>query len=245
MSDPLRVALPDGSVVDYKDMIEPAFAEFFRRCAPHTLTAQSGAQVPYAMFKAVEYVAKNRIAGDIVECGVWSGGSCLLAALSLIHFGDRTRRIYMYDTFAGMPEPSEVDLDWDGNPAWRAWKNHRDAGKRWGDGGSVAFVRSIVESSGYPSQLIVAVEGMVEDTIPANCPGTIAILRLDTDLYDSTLHELEHLYPRLARGGVLIVDDYGYFRGARAAVDQYVEMTGAKLLLSRIDASARMAVKVD
>jgi hypothetical protein len=84
---------------------------------------------------------------------------------------------------------------------------------------------------------------MVEDTLPAEAPEKLAILRLDTDWYSSTKHELETLYPRLAEGGVLIVDDYGHYEGARRAVDEYFAETGQRVLLSRIDYTGRIAVK--
>jgi hypothetical protein len=84
----------------------------------------------------------------------------------------------------------------------------------------------------------------VEDTIPAAAPERIALLRLDTDWYDSTRHELECLYPRLMRGGVLILDDYGHWQGARQAADEYLARHGGKLLLNRIDYTGRVAVKV-
>lgn len=79
------------------------------------------------------------------------------------------------------------------------------------------------------------VEGLVQDTLPGRAPDRIAILRLDTDLYNSTRHELEHLYPRLSPGGVLIVDDYGKFSGATRAVDEYFERVNEPILLNRID----------
>jgi hypothetical protein len=88
------------------------------------------------------------------------------------------------------------------------------------------------------------VEGRVEDTIPAAAPTEIAILRLDTDWYESTRHELEHLYARLAVGGVLIIDDYGAWEGARRAVDEFIDATGAALFLNRIDETGRIAVKL-
>ena len=242
---PLKVKLRDGTETEYKDITDPVFKEIFRRCAPFTITANTGAHVPYALYKAVEYVVEHDIPGDFVECGVWAGGSCLLAAISFRIFGDTSRSLYMYDTFDGMPEPSENDMDWDGNPAWAAWKAHRDSGKRWGFGGALAVVKATVGSSEYPDDQLIYIEGMVEDTIPEVAPKEISILRLDTDLYESTRHELEHLYPRLSVGGVLIIDDYGYFKGAREAVDEFLAISGAKLLLHRVDASVRVAVKVE
>ena len=88
-------------------------------------------------------------------------------------------------------------------------------------------------------------EGLVQTTIPAQAPDRIALLRLDTDLYDSTLHELEHLYPRLTTGGVLIVDDYGKIAGATKAVDEYFAALAHPPLLQRIDVQGRIAVKPD
>jgi len=243
MPEPLRVRLADGSTREYKDIVDPVFHRLFELCAPFTLTAQSGAPAPYALYKAVEYLVKAGVEGDIVECGVWSGGSMLLAAAALVHFGDVSRELYLYDTFEGMPEPSEVDADWDGNPAWPTWKQLKDQGKRWGDGGSEDFVREVMAKSGYPAERMHFVKGLVEQTIPRVAPAKVALLRLDTDLYDSTAHELEHLVPRLSRGGVLIIDDYGYFRGARAATDQFLEIDGNRLYLARIDDSVRLAIK--
>ena len=86
--------------------------------------------------------------------------------------------------------------------------------------------------------------GRVEETIPAHAPERIAVLRLDTDWYESTRHELEHLYPRLAVGGLVIIDDYGHWEGARRAVDEYLAATGAQLFLTRIDYTGRLAVKL-
>jgi hypothetical protein len=96
---------------------------------------------------------------------------------------------------------------------------------------------------GYPEERIHFVPGRVEETLPQNAPKDIALLRLDTDWYASTKHELQHLYPRLVPGGVLIVDDYGYWQGARQAVDEYLSENGLALLLNRIDHTARIAVK--
>jgi O-methyltransferase len=96
---------------------------------------------------------------------------------------------------------------------------------------------------GYPEEQIHFVEGPVEETVPGSAPAELALLRLDTDWYESTKHELEHLYPRLARGGVLILDDYGYWQGARRAVDEYLAGLDSPLLLNRIDHTARIALK--
>ena len=100
-------------------------------------------------------------------------------------------------------------------------------------------------STGYDIARTHFVAGDVEQTIPGVVPEQISLLRLDTDWYESTRHELKHLYPRLIRGGVLIIDDYGHWKGARQAVDEYLAETGAKLLLNRIDYTGRAAVKTE
>jgi hypothetical protein len=143
-----------------------------------------------------------------------------------------------------MTEPEAVDRfhSEDADAARRSW----EATQR-GDGGSdwvradLAAVRANVLRTGYPEHLLEFVAGPVEETLPGRRPDAISLLRLDTDFYKSTRHELEHLYPRLARGGVLIVDDYGAYDGARLATDEY--FTGHPVLLSRIDEHVRMLVK--
>ena len=83
----------------------------------------------------------------------------------------------------------------------------------------------------------------MEDTLPEQAPSRIALLRLDTDWYESTRHELIHLYPRLSQGGVLIVDDYGHWDGCRLAVDEYFATEADPVLLTRIDYTGRICVK--
>jgi hypothetical protein len=104
-------------------------------------------------------------------------------------------------------------------------------------------VRENVVSTGYPPNLFHFAKGRVEETLPAQAPDQLALVRLDTDWYESTRHELVHLYPRLAPGGVLIIDDYGHWDGVKRAVDEYFSAQAEPLLLSRIDYAARVAVK--
>ena len=102
-------------------------------------------------------------------------------------------------------------------------------------------VRHTLACSGYPAERVHYVVGKVEDTVPGTMPDAIALLRLDTDWYESTLHELVHLFPRLVPGGVLIVDDYGYWQGCRKAVDEYFR--DAPILLSFVDDTGVVGVK--
>jgi O-methyltransferase len=229
--------------LEYPDISDPFFAAVAEKVIPHTRTFASGVEAPWALYQSIEHIVRNKIPGDIVECGVWSGGSMLLAAHALLRFGDTSRRIYLYDTFAGMPRPEAVDTRWDGMPTLPTWEHYQRNGGNWCHGGAQHHVSRVVNSSGYPADNFVFVEGMVEDTLPAIAPETISLLRLDTDLYRSTRHELVHLYPRLVAGGILIIDDYGAFQGAKLATDQYIAEHKLSLFLSRIDVSVRLAVK--
>jgi len=159
------------------------------------------------------------------------------------HDGPSDRELYLLDTFEGMSQPTDHDLRHDGAPAREMWEANRDHGSNRWTRARFSEVRAAVESTGYEPGLIHFVKGMVEETLPERAPERIALLRLDTDFYESTLHELEHLYPRLERGGVLIVDDYGSWQGSREAVDEYLARTGVRIYLSTIDSSGRSGVK--
>jgi O-methyltransferase len=232
-----------SSVMDYPDISDPFFISLIEKVSRHTLAFANGVDVPWAVYQSIEYIVRNEIPGDIVECGVWSGGSMLLAAHALIHFGDTSRRIYLYDTFAGMPRPDDVDARWDGVPALPTWEHFERSGRHWCFGGTEEHVREVVYSSGYPAERFVFVRGKVEDTLPATRPEAISLLRLDTDFYSSTYHELVHLYPMLSAAGILIIDDYGAYQGSRLATDQFIQENRLKLFLSRINAGARLAIK--
>ncbi|MGH9185620.1 MAG: TylF/MycF/NovP-related O-methyltransferase, partial [Acidimicrobiales bacterium] len=154
-----------------------------KRVRRHTLT--SAARIA-ALCDSVEYLVRNRIEGDIAECGVWRGGSMMAAALTLIRLGDTGRDLYLYDTYEGMTEPSEADVSspYDGYSPHRRWRRITGKGGRWA-GVPVDEVRVAVESTGYPGERIHCIAGMVEETLPGQAPERIALLRLDTDWYES------------------------------------------------------------
>jgi O-methyltransferase len=229
---PKKKALPS----DYDDEAK----EIVRAVRPWTMT---GADKVYALIQAVRYVTRHQIPGDVVECGVWRGGSMQAAARTLLSVGDTTRELYLFDTFEGMPPPGERDIrrSDDRSAEELMAEEARERSLVW----AVATLEDVQDGFAqipYPSERIHFVKGRVEETIPSDAPERISILRLDTDWYDSTRHELEHLYPRLSPGGVLLLDDYGYWEGAREAVDEFLEQTGERLLLVRM-ASGRVAVK--
>jgi hypothetical protein len=197
----------------------------------------------YALYNAIRYIVQNRIPGDIVECGVWRGGSSMMAALTLLGMGDTGRKIYMYDTFAGMSAPEEADVDYYNQNAKAEWEKHEKQDVNLWCYSPLDAVERNLKSTGYPADRLVFVRGKVEDTIPETMPSQIALLRLDTDWYASTRHELVHLYPVLSEQGVLIVDDYGHWQGARRAVEEYFSDHPPRPLLHKIDYSGRVAIK--
>jgi hypothetical protein len=238
----LRRRVVDEVLLRFSPDFEPQDVETIRYASPYTLTSVHRL---HALIEAVKHIARSGIAGDIVECGVWKGGSMMAVARTLQNLGQTERSLYLFDTFAGMTAPGEEDVSVGGTPAAQKFQRARHEsgdGSEWCNA-SLSEVRAAMESTAYPPDRIILVEGKVEATIPARAPDRIALLRLDTDWYESTSHEMTHLYPRLAEGGVLIVDDYGHWLGARRAVDEYFAAHGVRMLLQRVDYTCRLGVK--
>jgi O-methyltransferase len=193
------------------------------------------------LLNAVTYVAKNNIPGDIVECGVWRGGSMMVTALTLLAHGDQSRSLYLYDTFEGMSSPTKRDKSLDGVSAEQQL-NQQPRGTGIWCYASLEDVRANLLSTGYPADKIHLIKGKVEDTIPSIIPPHLSLLRLDTDWYESTKHELTHLFPLLDAKGIMIIDDYGHWQGARTAVDEYFREQNRSVYLHRIDYTGRILV---
>jgi hypothetical protein len=222
-----------GYPVDY----DRETIELYEEVRPYTLTSHERVN---ALRHAVTYLVEAGIEGAFLECGVWRGGSMLAVAKTLLALGDTDRDLYFFDTFTTMPEPGDEDVDVLGN---RAADLYDDAVT------SPVFsyppmgvVRELVARTGYPRNRMHFVKGLVEDTIPEHAPDLLALCRLDTDLYSSTKHEMVHLFPRVNEGGVMIIDDYGQFMGAKKAVDEYLRAIGGGVLLERIDFTARLVI---
>jgi len=228
-----------GSWVIFKDL-EPEFKAYYDRCIDFTMTP---VEHLYAQYTAINYVVAAGIPGAIVECGVWRGGSSMMAALRLKALGDTTRKLYLYDTFVGMSQPKPEDVNVFGNPAAHKWEKSVGEDKNLWAYSPLDEVQRNMHSTGYPEDQIQFIKGKVEDTIPATVPDRIALLRLDTDWFESTYHELVHLYPRLEPGGMLIIDDYGHWEGCRKAVDQFMAENKLALCLHRVTYAGRVAIK--
>jgi hypothetical protein len=211
--------------------------------------SMTGPERLLALVDAVRYCVHAQVPGDFAECGVWRGGSVLAMILTLQELGAEPRDIHLYDTFEGMTEPTEYDTSPVDPPAREIFEEARAKDEKPFGGFfdpqvfNEDAVRATLLETDYPEERLHFVRGPVEETVPGHLPERIALLRLDTDWYESTRHELEHMYPRLERGGVLIIDDYGHWEGSRRAVDEYFAKSPENLLLQRIDYAARMAVR--
>lgn len=242
-----RIARSFGvDVIRYRPGVYPSdfdssIEALIREVKPYTLTSPERI---FALREAVRYLTRFKIQGAIVECGVWKGGSMMAVAQTLRELGDSDRDLYLFDTFEGMDAPGATDITVLGTPAIDLLSTEsRDDPRSVWCVAALAQVRDAMARTGYPENRIRYVQGRVEETIPASAPDQIALLRLDTDWYSSTDHALKNLFPRLCAGGVLIIDDYGHWQGARQAVDEYLARLSIPLYLSRIDYSARLAIK--
>lgn len=208
----------------------------------HTMTSPERVN---ALIESVRYLVANRIDGAMVECGVWKGGSTMAMALTLKELGAENRKLFLYDTFSGMSKPGDIDVSLYGTKAYETFAQTKlsDDSSNW----CLSLLDEVKEnvfSTGYPKENIHFIKGKVEETIPRNIPTEIALLRLDTDWYESTKHEMVHLFPLLKQNGVLIVDDYGHWEGARKAIDEYISDNNIRILLNRIDYTGRIALKI-
>ncbi|MBK8926561.1 MAG: class I SAM-dependent methyltransferase [Crocinitomicaceae bacterium] len=225
-----------------KDITEQEFWDIYNFCKPYTMTS---VERMYALYSSVKYILSTTNNGAFVECGVWRGGSSMLIAKMLVNRKIVNRKIYLYDTFEGMSEPTDKDIDISGLRADKMLEQNKDNRETslW----CLADLRDVknnMKQTNYPGANIIFIQGKVEDTIPENiCKEGISILRLDTDWYESTKHELIYLYPKLEVGGVLIIDDYGHWAGCKKAVDEYLEENKINILLNRVDYTARVGIK--
>lgn len=197
---------------------------------------------------SADYCARTGIEGAIVECGTWRGGGMAAIARYIMLKGHAPRDLYLYDTFEGHPKPdAERDIDVHGNDSAAIWEKHKvgvsEDKSNWGVA-DLDDVKAGMAETGYPSDKIHFVKGRVEHTLPQIAHDKIAVLRLDTDWYQSTKHILNTLYDRVPSGGIIIFDDYGHVAGAKMAVDEFFEERSLSPLLFRIDYSCRATVKI-
>lgn len=213
--------------------------EIMEKVSSLTMTGDLGI---LANIDAIDYITKNKIKGAIVECGVWKGGSTAAMIYRLLKHNDKSRDIYLFDTFAGMTEPTVEDQKGSLDVVKKFEDSQEDTHNTWCYS-PLEEVKTTIAATDYPEKKVQFVKGDVLETIPATPMKDIALLRLDTDWYESTKIELEHFYPKVVKGGVVIIDDYGAWQGARKAADEYFENLGFVPLMQRVDHTRRMFIK--
>ena len=222
--------------IEFQD-VPQTHRDVYRKVKPFTMTSEHSV---YTLIRCLEHLHRYQIPGNIVECGVWRGGMMMAALEGLKLLKDASRHVYLYDTFEGMAEPGINDEE----KAMGLYRNYKRA-----DGSSdwcrstLDEVKSNLAACGYDPSKLHFIQGKVEDSIPGTLPGEIALLRLDTDWYESTRHEFEHLFPLVVKGGFVIIDDYGAWAGSRKATDEYLESHGLSYFLHRVDTGSRIFVK--
>ncbi len=244
-----KVSTSQLARIDVLEQRFPDSTEWQRRviCDVESSTMTSPERI-LSLCEATNYIVKHKIEGAIVECGVWRGGSMAAVAKTLYHHKVNNRQLWMYDTYEGMTTPTGLDVDFRGRSASELMNAEQSRAINRDDPESI-WCRSALEgvkktmaSTGYAIENMHFIKGMVEETIPLHTPEKIALLRLDTDWYESTKCELEYLFPKIVPGGVFIVDDYGHWAGCRQAVDEYFDKHGIKMMLNRIDYTGRIGI---
>jgi O-methyltransferase len=211
--------------------------EIIHAAKPYTVTDTSAMK---SLIDSVRYIIDNNISGSFVECGVWRGGSIMIIIKVLQQMGIKDRTIHLFDTFEGLNIPTEYDVRESGEVASQL--DYKKFGKD-----SQVKIDSVIQrinNTKYPKDKIIFHKGEVEKTLPKIIVDDIALLRLDTDWYESTKVEMEYLYPKLVHRGILIIDDYGIWKGAKKAVDEYFNKNNLHPFLSRINTvGVRLLVK--
>ena len=214
-------------------MVKSTFIEIV---SPFTMTSVERIG---ALYDSLEYIRANNIQGDFVECGVWKGGN-ILGIMEYLAFHKMTdRKVFLYDTFEGMTPPEDIDKDLNGRKAESILEDVMCISP-------IDEVRETLLRSSFPMANVTFVVGDVCKTLNnANNlhKNNLALLRLDTDWYASTKKEMEVLYPKLNFGGVLIVDDYGHWKGSKTAVDEYFEGQGISPQIEQIDYTGIKIIK--
>ena len=220
--------LPSRLPENFPEIVDSGFWEFYAQASPFSMVHVTGF---FNLYQSLTYIAANQIPGDIVECGCFLGGAAIFAGLMRKAFGMYDKRIILYDTFRG-PPPGIEDVN----------LGQREMTGPHFEDYLFAVKENIVQVLGTLDGYVF-IQGYVEETLPAQRLTPISLLRLDTDYYYSTKAELVHLYPHLVAGGVLIVDDYGIYEGAREATDEYFSAVSPKPLLNRIDIGVWAGIK--
>jgi O-methyltransferase len=185
--------------------------------------------------EAIIYCEEHNINGSFVECGVASGLQEVIICDTIIKSNYKLRHIFMFDTFSGNTMPGEKDytiynnrsnVHYTNTQIIDICTNHRNNhnGKNLCEE-SLYTVKNNIKTTNYPEEYLHFIEGDIMETLnnPINIPSEIAILRLDTDWYDSSKFELQKLFKNVVDGGVIILDDYYLWNGQKEATDEFLK----------------------
>lgn len=193
---------------------------------PSTALTMVGRKRIHNFRMLVERVIRSGIPGDIIETGVWRGGASIMARAVLAAWNVTDRKVIVADSFEGLPPPDSA-----------RWPADHDSDLHTYNELAVSLeeVRANFDQFGLLDEQVVFLKGWFRDTM-AHVPSTqLSIIRLDGDMYESTIDPLNHLYDRLADGGWVIVDDYGVIGACKAAVHDFFESRGINPRLRAID----------
>lgn len=174
-------------------------------------------------------ILENRVPGDFVETGVWRGGACIFMRSILKQFGDNDRKVFVCDSFEGLPK--------DETPQDFAHRNITDNIRAHSKNLAVSLeeVQANFKKLDAENDSVLFVKGWFKDTLPNLATNSIALLRLDGDMYSSTMDALNNLYHKVSKGGFIIVDDYGHFPQCKEAVDEFREKNKILIPFQHVD----------
>jgi len=203
------------------------FANLLPTIRPYTLLSEVRL---VSLFNLALYLCLNDVPGNFVECGTWRGGVAAMLAYIIKHHSKCERRLYCFDTFAGMPEPTEVDKH-RGIPA-----NLTPFGAGSLGAPMDIYLLTICRLLDV-TEFVVPFQGLFADTLPARkeAIGSIALLHADADWYESTLTILENLYDKVEPGCFVQIDDYGHWEGCKKAVHDFERQRDLSFALHAID----------
>jgi O-methyltransferase len=194
---------------------------------PAAAETMIGMQRLTSLQRCVETVLADDIPGDLIECGVWRGGACILMRAVLAVYGDEKRNVWVADSFLGVPPPDKENYIADENLRLDLAADVLAV--------SEADVKANFKRYGLLDGHVRFLAGWFKDTLPDAPIGSISLMRLDGDLYESTIQALDSLYPRLSAGGFCIIDDYHAINACRQAVTDYRDRHEITAEITEID----------
>jgi hypothetical protein len=233
------------NVITFSSIKNNQFYEFYNICNKESLNVSKERFL--SLYQSVNYIYKNKVEGDLVECGVFMGGSAMMMCYAMNEFkkiNDNNKKLWLYDTYEGMANPSIYDENILNQNATKELNNIKKTKNKkdiWAYS-PLSYVKKNIQKTNIKNENVLFIKGLVEETLIAQKPKKISLMRLDTDFYESTKKELEELYPLLEVGGIIIIDDYGHWKGCKKAVDEYFE-NKKNIFFQQIDYSGLIGVK--